>query len=117
MTMPRARVSPARRIAGAIGAAEFDRIAADLRQCGIINAICRGAALWLRPLYQLFFQPAVTLLLVAPCGVSPIAPETVTPSESFCSAPILRSHLSSPDDRLWPAVTLVPLSPMSSLAD
>jgi hypothetical protein len=67
--------------------------------------------------YQLFFQPAVTLLLVAPCAVSPTEPEMVTPSESFCSAPILRSHLSSPDDRLWPAVTLVPVLPMSSLAD
>src|ERR1700757_4471618 len=67
--------------------------------------------------YQLRLKPALMLLLVAPDGVSPTEPEIVTPSVSFCSAPTLRSHLSSVDDRLCPAVTLVPVSPMSSLAD
>ena len=41
----------------------------------------------------------------------------VTPSNSFCSAPILRSHLSSEVDSVWPAVKLVPVSAMLSLAD
>src|SRR5262245_53412907 len=67
--------------------------------------------------YQLRLKPAVMLLFVVPCAVSPTEPETVTPSSSFCSAPTLRSHLSSPDDRVCPALTLVPVSPMFSFAD
>ena len=57
------------------------------------------------------------LLLVAPCGVSLTEPEIVTPSSTFCSAPSLRSHLSSVEDRVWPAVTLVPVSPIEIFAD
>ena len=34
-------------------------------------------------------------------------PEILTLPNSFCSAPILRSHLSSVEERLWPALTLV----------
>src|SRR4051812_6900097 len=67
--------------------------------------------------YQLFLKPAVMLLLVVPCAVSPIMPETMTLSRSFCSAPTRRSHLSSPVDRVWPAVRLVPVLPIESLAD
>jgi hypothetical protein len=58
--------------------------------------------------YQLRLKPALKLLLAAPDGVSPIEPEMVTPSNSFCSAPTLRSHLSSEADRVWPAIRLVP---------
>ena len=57
------------------------------------------------------------LLLVAPCGVSPIEPDTVTPSNGCCSAPIFRSHLSSLVESLSPVVTLVPTPVMLSLAD
>src|SRR4051795_8044683 len=67
--------------------------------------------------YQLFLKPAVMLLLVVPCAVSPIMPDSVTLSRSFCSAPTLRSHLSSPVDRVWPAIRLVPVLPIESLAD
>ena len=67
--------------------------------------------------YQLFLKPAVTLLLIAPCEVSPTEPETVTLSNSFCSAPTWRSHLSSVVDSVWPAVTLVPVSVRVTLAD
>src|SRR6478736_6103821 len=67
--------------------------------------------------YQLRLNPALRLLLAAPDGVSPIEPEMVTPSNSFCSAPTLRSHLSSEVDRVWPAIRLVPVSVMLSLAD
>src|SRR5215212_907746 len=67
--------------------------------------------------YQLRLNPALRLLLAAPDGVSPIEPEMVTPSNSFCSAPTLRSHLSSEADRVWPAIRLVPVSAMLSLAD
>src|SRR5579872_5156999 len=67
--------------------------------------------------YQLRLKPAEMLLLVTPCAVSPMVPEMLTPSESFCSAPTLRSHLSSPDDSVWPAIRLVPVLPMLSLAD
>ena len=67
--------------------------------------------------HQLRLNPAVRLLLVVPSGVSPIEPETLTPSNSFCSAPILRSHLSSVEESVWPAIRLVPVSAMLSLAD
>ena len=67
--------------------------------------------------YQLRLKPALRLLLVAPCAVSPIEPEMLTPSNSFCSAPILRSHLSSVVDSVWPAMKLVPVSVMLSFAD
>ncbi len=60
---------------------------------------------------------AVRLLLIAPCEVSPTEPETVTLSNSFCSAPNLRSHLSSVVDSVWPAVMLVPVSVRVTLAD
>ena len=52
-----------------------------------------------------------------PSVVSPIEPEMLTPPNNFCSAPTLRSHLSSVDDRVWPAVKLVPVSAMLSFAD
>ena len=39
----------------------------------------------------------------------------VTPSNSFCSAPTLRSHLSSVVDSVWPAMKLVPVSAMLEL--
>src|SRR5438552_19037924 len=71
---------------------------------------------WLTP-YQLRLKPALKLLLAAPDGVSPIEPEMVTPSNSFCSAPTLRSHLSSDVDRVWPAMRPVPVSAMLSFAD
>src|SRR3984893_1604529 len=67
--------------------------------------------------YQLRLKPAERLLLVAPCGVSPTEAERLTPANSFCSAPILQSHLSSVEDSVWPAVKLVPVSVMLSLAD
>ena len=67
--------------------------------------------------HQLCLNPAVRLLFVAPSGVSPIEPEMLTPSNSFCSAPILRSHLSSVEESVWPAMKLVPVSAMLSLAD
>jgi hypothetical protein len=79
---------------------DFDHIAANMRQCSIFHgkrqkpADIRG--------HQLRLNPAVRLLLVVPCGVSPIAPATLTPSNNFCSAPILRSHLSSVDESVWP---------------
>src|SRR6185312_8881675 len=80
--------------------ADFGRIWANLRQWWIIlggggfgaeNASNRDIS---GP-YQLRLKPAPRLLLAAPDGVSPIEPEMVTPSNSFCSAPTLRSHLSS----------------------
>src|SRR6478672_5002163 len=67
--------------------------------------------------YQLRLKPAPKLLLTPPVDVSPIEPEMVTPSNSFCSAPTLPSHLSSLEDSDRPAVKLVPVSPMASLAD
>ena len=67
--------------------------------------------------YQLCLNPALRLLFVAPNGISLIDPEMLTPPNSFCSAPILRSHLSSIDERLWPALKLVPVSAMLSFAD
>ena len=70
-----------------------------------------------RESYQLCLKPALMLLLMAPGGVSPTEPETVTPSNSFCSAPTLRSHLSSVVDSVWPAMKLVPVSVMLSFAD
>ena len=57
------------------------------------------------------------LLDVVPWGVSPIEPETLTPSDSLCSAPNLRNHFSSPDDIVCPAMMLVPLSWIFSFAD
>jgi len=57
------------------------------------------------------------LLLVVPWEVSPTEPETVTPSNSFCSAPTRRSHLSSAVDSVWPAVMLVPVSVTDRRAD
>jgi len=49
-------------------------------------------------------------LFGAPCGVSLIEPDMVNASNSFYSAPILRSHLSSPEERVWPALKLIPLA-------
>ncbi len=66
--------------------------------------------------YQLRLNPAVRLLLVTPYGVSPIVPDTLTSPNNFCSAPILRSHLSSADESVWPAMKLVPVSAMLSFA-
>ena len=71
----------------------------------------------LRPVYQLCLNPAVRLLFVVPSAVSPIEPEMLTPPNNFCSAPILRSHLSSAEDSVWPALKLVPVSAMLSFAD
>jgi hypothetical protein len=48
--------------------------------------------------HQLRLNPAVRLLLVVPSGVSPTEAEMLTPSNNFCSAPTLRSHLSSAED-------------------
>jgi hypothetical protein len=67
--------------------------------------------------YQLCLNPAVRLLLVVPSAVSPIEPDMLTPPNSFCSAPTLRSHRSSADDSVWPALKLVPVSAMLSFAD
>src|SRR5262249_48652504 len=100
---------------GSIRRADFDRIAAELRH----HWFNQPASPWrlFQRFHQLFLKPALMLLLVVPCGVSPIEPEMVTPSSTFCSAPNLRSHLSSVVDRVWPAVTLVPVSPIESFAD
>ena len=68
-------------------------------------------------IHQLFLKPAVRLLLIAPCEVSPTEPETVTLSNSFCSAPSLRSHLSSDVDMVRPATMPVPVSPKMTLTD
>src|SRR5258706_9094709 len=67
--------------------------------------------------HQLCLNPAVRLLLVVPSGVSPTEAEMLTPSYNFCSAPTLRSHLSSAEDSVWPAIRLVPVPPMLSFAD
>src|ERR1700694_1117948 len=67
--------------------------------------------------HQLRLNPALTLLFVVPSGVSPIEPDMLTPSNSFCSAPILPSHLSSVEERVWPATKLVPVSAMLSFAE
>src|SRR6516225_843400 len=103
---------------GTICAAEFDSIAAKLRQCWFIpgewGSLKKEGE---KAAYQLFLKPALMLLLVVPCAVSPIEPDTVTPPNSFCSAPTLRSHLSSEVDRVCPAVMLVPVSVNSTLAD
>jgi len=53
--------------------------------------------------YQLFLMPALMLLLMVPWEVSPTEPDTVTSPNSFCSAPTLRSHLSSVVDSVCPA--------------
>src|SRR5690349_16763636 len=100
---------------GAIRGANFDLIAAKLRHLWFIQP----ASPWRNSLriHQLFLNPALMLLLVVPCGVSPIEPEMVTPSSTFCSAQNLRSHLSSLEDSVCPAVTLVPVSPIESFAD
>ena len=135
-------MSPARRkLSNAIHPADFDHIAAGLRQCAIFpgyrhsgarvsrepesrdrmtrldSGFARASARAPRNdggSYQLRLNPAEMLLFAVPCGVSPIEPETLTPPNSFCSAPILRSHLSSVEDRLWPATRLVPVSAMLS---
>src|SRR6266851_1140288 len=67
--------------------------------------------------HQLRLNPALRLLFVVPSAVSPIEPDMLTPSNSFCSAPILPSHLSSAEDSVWPAIRLVPVSAMLSLAE
>src|ERR1700754_98865 len=67
--------------------------------------------------YQLRLNPALMLLFAVPCSVSPIEPLTLTPPNSCCSAPILRSHLSSVEDSVWPAMRLVPVSARLSRAD
>ena len=67
--------------------------------------------------YQLCLKPAEILLLAVPSGVSLIEPDMLTAPNNFCSAPILRSHLSSFEERVWPALKLVPVSAMLSLAD
>jgi len=41
--------------------------------------------------------------LMVPWEVSPTEPDTVTSPNSFCSAPTLRSHLSSVVDSVCPA--------------
>ena len=68
-------------------------------------------------LHQLVLKPALRLLFEVPSAVSPIEPLMVTPPNNFCSAPILRSHLSSVEDSDWPAMKLVPVSAMLSFAD
>src|SRR3954451_13745479 len=135
-----ARVSPARRRQPWTRASDFGRNLAEVRQGRSIRGLCRGV--WLREsertrqsegaarsvldslgslggewTYQLFLKPAVRLLLIAPCEFSRTEPETVTLSNSFCSAPTLRSHLSSVVDSDWPAVMLVPVSVRVTLAD
>ncbi len=67
--------------------------------------------------YQLRLKPALKPLLTAPDGVSLIEPEMVTPSNSFCSAPNLPSHLSSLDEVVRPAMKLVPVAVVDSFAD
>jgi len=67
--------------------------------------------------HQLRLNPAVRLLLVVPSGVSPTEAEMLTPSNNFCSAPTLRSHLSSAEDSVWPATRLVPVPAMLNFAD
>jgi hypothetical protein len=62
-------------------------------------------------------NPAERLLFEVPSVVSAIEPLMVTPPNSFCSAPILRSHLSSVDDSDSPAMRLVPVSVRLSLAE
>jgi hypothetical protein len=63
-------MSPATtKVSNAISAADFDRIAANMRQCSIIHATTASPAG-----YQLRLNPALTLLFVTPCGVSPIEP-------------------------------------------
>src|SRR5690349_24821482 len=114
------RASPARRncFSGSIRGADFDRIAAKLRQWWNFTG-ARGCPLprGKSGFYQLFLKPAEMLLLVVPCAVSPTEPEIETPPNSFCSAPSLRSHLSSEVEGLCPADTLVSVSVTSSLGD
>src|SRR5260370_32429649 len=103
------------KVSNAISAADFDRIAAIMRQCSIFP----GNRLEQRRNrhHQLRLNPAVRLLLVMPCGVSPTEAVMLAPSNNFCSAPILRSHLSSLEESVWPAMRLVPVSAMLSFAD
>src|ERR1700744_4735331 len=86
-------------------------------RCGMIGAFNRLRRGESPRIHQLFLKPALMLLLMVPCGVSPTEPEMVTPSITFCSAPTLRCHLSSVDDSVWPAVMLVPVSPIETFAD
>src|SRR5260370_24422032 len=67
--------------------------------------------------HQLRLNPALRLLLVVPCAVSPIEPDRLTPPNKFCSAPILPSHLSSAQHSVAPAIRLVPVSGMLSFAE
>ena len=53
--------------------------------------------------YQLFLTPALMLLLMVTWEVSLTEPDTVASPNSFCSAPTLRSHLSSVVDSVCPA--------------
>src|ERR1700694_2160791 len=96
-------------------AADFDRIAANMRQCSIFRGI--GGGRGDGGDHQLRFNPAAPLLFVVPSGVSPIEPDMLTPSNNFCSAPILPSHLSSVEESVWPATRLVPVSAMLSFAE
>src|ERR1700674_5150329 len=82
--------------------------------CGNVQHFTRSGE---GTVFQLCLNPAAILLLVAPSGVSPIDPEMLTSPNNFCSAPILRSHLSSVDESVWPAMKLVPVSAMLSFAD
>jgi hypothetical protein len=79
---------------------------------------CFGGGRRQKPEKQLpaALKPAPKLLLTPPVDVSPIEPEMVTPSNSFCSARPAQPFVVAEDsDR--PAVKLVPVSPMASLAD
>jgi hypothetical protein len=85
-----------------------------MRQCSIFPGKGPGAAAGIS-VHQLRLNPAVRLSLVVPSGVSPTEAEMLTPSNNFCSAPTLRSHLSSAEDSVWPATRLVPV--LLSFAD
>src|SRR4051794_4739215 len=112
--LARARTSPARRRLSA-SLSGRPNLAANGPICGDAGSFLGSAGG--QGAYQLRLKPAPKLLLVAPVAVSPIEPEMVTPSNSFCSAPILPSHLSSFEDSVRPAVKLVPVSVIASLAD
>ena len=85
-----------------------------MRQCSIFRGFRRSVA---PQGYQLRLKLAPRLPVGMPSAVSPIAPLTVTPPNSFCSAPNLRSHLSSVEDSDCPAMKLVPVSARLSFAD
>lgn len=99
--------------------ADHDRNAAMMRRRPIHTVDKRGWA-WmvagrLSGTYQRVLKPADRLLLATPFGVSLTDPVTVTPPNSFCSAPIRRSHLLSTVECVWPAMKLVPVSAMPEL--